>query len=86
VIVSGSSTERRYFTHDGFMQMLAKDFEVIEHFPYAVQHLPLVDRVIKAIPFRALRLSLRRRIVSASDPARLKHVVYLTRKRVAPHS
>jgi 2-polyprenyl-3-methyl-5-hydroxy-6-metoxy-1,4-benzoquinol methylase len=81
VIVSGSSAGRRYFTHDGFLQMLAKDFQVIEHFPCAVQVSPVVDRVIHAMPFRTPRLSWRRRIISTSEPTRWKHVGYLARKR-----
>lgn len=81
VIVTGGGGARRYFTHDSFLSMLAKRFEVTGIVPLAAHIARPVDRAIRLIPFRGARLRMRDRVVGRSDPSRWKHVGYVARRR-----
>lgn len=86
VIVVGATPGRRYFTHEGFLGMLAESFEVVRHFPVGVNLRPLAEGLLRAVPFRDMRIGWRRRLIAGSPPARWKHVAYICRKRGAAAS
>lgn len=83
VIVTGSSSGRRYFTHDEFMRLLSDRFKVGEYFPVAVNLPRVVERLIRAVPFRGLRLSWQQKLIESLDSSRWEHVAYLA-ERIAP--
>ncbi len=81
VIVSGQVGAKRYFTHSEFLGMLAERFHVLEHFPCDANLHPLVNRILARLPFRKLRIAVRKKLVALSSPSRWKHVAYIAAKR-----
>lgn len=82
VIVSGQVGKKRYFTHPEFLGMLSERFQVLEHFPCDANLHPLANRILSRLPFRKLRIAIRKKLIALSSPSRWKHVGYMAVKRI----
>ena len=81
VIVTGASRNRRYFTHDEFVGLLSKHFNIIDGFA-SVAEVPVpLDLFLRLVPSRGTRQRVLRSWTTSRDARGSRHMGYLAVKR-----
>jgi len=86
VIVTGSAGQRRYFTHEEFLALISRHFNVIDAFPSVARRPRTLDMALGFIRSPHSRAALLEAYTLTRAPEKCQHASYLAVKKSAVES